>query len=245
MNRSANSLSDFHPELLPCDVPRNDGEFGDWERIEDYLDHLCAPLVGVVPYAERQNLRFEAREHLLEIAAEFEAEGQKPETALTNAMQAHGEPWRIGESFLRAWDGTASRRHSARPTQTEAAHAFAWFGMETVAVLLLTENYVLGGQDALLPWLCLAVVLAPIVAGGLTGWNAPVVTGRGTLSALVLLIGVSLLAALSLLPDRTGLYIVAFQLIYWLPVGCGAARLTRRAYRAFRRAHYLPFAVSR
>jgi hypothetical protein len=23
-------------------------------RIEDYLDHVCAPLVGVVPYARRQ-----------------------------------------------------------------------------------------------------------------------------------------------------------------------------------------------
>lgn len=245
MNRSANSLPDFRPDSLPYDMPHGDGESGDWERIEDYLDHLCAPLLGVVPYAERQNLRFEAREHLLEIAAEFEAEGQQPETALTNAMQAHGEPWRIGEAFLREWDGTESRRHSKYPMQSETAHAFAWFGVATVTVLLLAENYALGGQESLLPWLCLVVTITPIVAGGLTGWNAPVVTGRGTFNALTLLLAVSLLASLSLLPNLTGLYLFAFQVGYWLPIGCIMARLTRQAYRAFRRAHFLPVAVSR
>jgi len=46
------------------------------DRIKDYLDYLCAPLLGVVPYAERRSLREEARGHLPEIAAEFEAQGQ-------------------------------------------------------------------------------------------------------------------------------------------------------------------------
>src|SRR5579862_7151496 len=73
------------------------------DRIEDYLDYLCAPLLGVVPYAERNGLREEARQHLKDIAEEFQAQGMSPHEALTSALRIHGNPWRIGQSFVQEW----------------------------------------------------------------------------------------------------------------------------------------------
>src|SRR5271165_7565163 len=73
------------------------------DRIEDYLDYLCAPLLGVVPYAERSSLREEARQHLQDMMMEFEAQGAAPQEAVTCALRAHGNPWRIGQSFVKEW----------------------------------------------------------------------------------------------------------------------------------------------
>jgi hypothetical protein len=69
MNRS--------PDALPA-LSAQEGPLERSDRIEDYLDYLCAPLLGAVPYAERRSLREEARAHLLDIVAEFEAQGLQP-----------------------------------------------------------------------------------------------------------------------------------------------------------------------
>jgi hypothetical protein len=49
------------PADLPCADP----------RIEDYLDHVCAPLVDRVPYTERTALRAELRTHLASLAEAY------------------------------------------------------------------------------------------------------------------------------------------------------------------------------
>src|SRR5262245_16359642 len=100
-------------------------------RIEDYLDYLCAPLLGVVPYAQRHRLREEARLHLQDIAREYEAQGLPPQEALTQAFRVHGNPWRIGQSFVQEWSlgGETSPRYAIRRA---TACAFAWFGLATV-----------------------------------------------------------------------------------------------------------------
>src|SRR5438045_2652591 len=110
-------------------------------RIEDYLDYLCAPMLGVVPYAERVSLREEARLHLLDMAAEFEAQGLPPHEALTSALRAHGNPWHIGQSFVQEWSlGTtqASTRYGVRRA---TLCAFAWFGIAATLNLLMIEQY--------------------------------------------------------------------------------------------------------
>jgi hypothetical protein len=60
--------SDFEP------VQNRDREVSPAERIEDYLDHLCVPLVGVVPYRERRSMRQEAAAHIACLVDEFQAE---------------------------------------------------------------------------------------------------------------------------------------------------------------------------
>src|SRR5438045_9125063 len=64
------SSGDSNDLSIRPSVQRPRGETGPPDpRIEDYLDHVCAPLVGVVPYARRQELRAELREHLAAMAA--------------------------------------------------------------------------------------------------------------------------------------------------------------------------------
>ena len=45
--------NEAHPQQRDCD-----------EQIEDFLDHLCAPLIGIVPYRERFAFRQEAHAHI-------------------------------------------------------------------------------------------------------------------------------------------------------------------------------------
>src|SRR5688572_4418190 len=61
-------------------------------RIEDYLDHVCAPLVGVVPYAKRQELRAELRSHLEALIATHQELGRGPEVAALEALRQFGDP---------------------------------------------------------------------------------------------------------------------------------------------------------
>ncbi len=211
------------------------------DRIEDYLDYLCAPLLGVVPYAERRSLREEARQHLQEIVAEFEAQGLSPREALNRALRVHGNPWRIGQSFVQEWSlgAETSPKHSLRRA---TACAFAWFGLATVICLLLIEQYTLqmssrldfsrgypmpfSYQDALLPYLILLLFLSPIAAGCLTGFTAPRQVLRGIVNALSILCLDTLMTACLLLPKIEGFEFVLFQIAVWLPVGCGAALAT-------------------
>src|SRR2546427_11434751 len=61
-------------------------------RIEDYLDHVCAPLVGLVPYARRQELRAELRGHLEALAASYRELGSAPNLASEQALRQFGDP---------------------------------------------------------------------------------------------------------------------------------------------------------
>ena len=45
----------------PSDAPPVEEEVQ--AQIEDYLDYLCAPLLGIVPYPQRRRLRLERVRH--------------------------------------------------------------------------------------------------------------------------------------------------------------------------------------
>ncbi len=62
------------------------------EQLEDYLDYLCAPLLGIAPYAQRRRLRLEAADHLHALAEDFQSEGFAPEEAISLALKEYGEP---------------------------------------------------------------------------------------------------------------------------------------------------------
>src|SRR5260370_38948195 len=81
-------------------------------RIEDYLDHVSAPLVGLVPYARRQELRAELRGHLEALAASYRELGSAPDTASEQALRQFGDPRELARRCADEWR-RAERRTSA------------------------------------------------------------------------------------------------------------------------------------
>ena len=95
--------------------------------IEDYLDYLCAPLLGIVPYAQRRRLRAEAQDHLLALSEDLEAEGFAPVEAVAAALREYGEPWPVGQGFANAWLGAYVPRRMARFVDAATLRAFNAF----------------------------------------------------------------------------------------------------------------------
>lgn len=139
-------------------------------QIEDYLDYLCAPLLGIVPYAQRRRLRLEAADHLYALTEDYSAEGFAPLEAVSIAQREYGEPWAVGQSFADAWTGASAAGRLVRFADAAALRAFGWFGIFTVAALLLLETSLFrpGGSFWQPYVVCLALV-SPVVAGILTG----------------------------------------------------------------------------
>jgi hypothetical protein len=70
------------------------------EIVEDYLDHLCGPLIGIVPYGRRERLRAEARYNIFERAALFERDGVSPQEAAERAVEKYGKSDELSEAFI-------------------------------------------------------------------------------------------------------------------------------------------------
>lgn len=217
------------------------GEDGVQALLGDYLDHLCAPLLGIVPYAQRRRLRAEAEDHLLALAEDFEAEGFSPAEAVVVALREYGEPWRVGQDWAEAWLGGASASRLSRLADAATLRAFGWFGVFAVLNLLLLEGYALGpSQASTLPLIqCLAVV-SPVAAGALTGMGLASRTGVGICRALALLALASAAVGLLLLPRQEGLIFAAFQFVFWLPVGCLSATVAGSLRRQLRLQGFRP-----
>jgi hypothetical protein len=210
------------------------------DTIEDYLDHLCTPLVGLVPYAVRHKLRMEVEDHLCALIAEFTDQGLAPRDALDAAMREHGEPWGIGQTYADAWMRGSSNRCTNRSVAPYVLHGLAWVGIASISTLLLVEQGCLAHRVAM-EWAAVLAVLAPFVAGCLTGATAPARPVRAVCYALLLHILVSFAAGGLLLPEPGGLRFAWFQLLFWPPACCGAAwavayfRLLHRRQRFLRR----------
>jgi len=162
------------------------------------------------------------------------------------ALREHGEPWQIGESFADTWLRGASPGPLGRFAGGGTLYGFAWFGLVSVPVLLLVQVYTLLFNDSdgrrLLSSLMLLSVLAPFVAGALTGVTAPWRAVRATCDALAPLILVSLGSGLLMLPYTEGFYFALFQLLFWLPTGCLSASTAAALALSYRRQHFLRLA---
>lgn len=209
------------------------------ERIEDYLDHLCAPLVGIVPYAERSGLRSEAGAHIAWLVEEFQEQGLAREAATEAALREHGEPWRIGQDFADEWLRGAPEQAVSRGAGTGWMRAFVPFGAASVLNLLLIEACALlpgwGGTEV---WLMLLAVLSPLVAGGLAGAMVPARVMRVVCGVQVVLAAHSFVTGCMIWPSREGLAFALFQLLFWLPMGCLSAWLTASLARHARRVRF-------
>jgi hypothetical protein len=188
------------------------------QRLDDYLDHLCAPLVGTVPHAARNDFRTESRAHLEALAAEYRELGMTPHEALETAFREFGEPWQLGHAFQREWARSSPIR--MRWTQTPTACAFAWFGAATVLNLELFERVtLLNLQEPKAHYWSTVVGLSPLIAGLLTGLTQPRPDGRAVLRVQGALLLFTLLLSLTLLPHGDLLILAACQLLWWLPAG--------------------------
>ena len=204
--------------------------------LEDYLDHYCAPLIGVVAYRERQTLREEIREHLYALVAEYEFQGLGTPEAVYATLREMGEPWIAGSEWLVEWN-------VGRQTKIFSSHLscpFAFFGIATMLNLLLLEQYVLTlDGHFLLNWVILSIVLSPVIAGICTGWVQAAHLGRNILYTMLILAGISFVTGLLLLPKTDGIGFAALQLVLWLPAGIGSAHLTAYQVRFHRRHRFL------
>jgi hypothetical protein len=228
------------PDLPHPDITDQDGGASACERIEDCLDHLCAPLVGIVPYRERQSFRWEVRLHLEGLVEEYREQTDSPEAAVEAALREFGEPWQTGEAFVRNWSSDLSARRVNRRSKAPFAHAFAWFCPPTVLCLLLIEQYSLvSEQEWLLAMLSALVIVAPVLAGFLTGATTRGKIGREIVCVVSLLALFSLLTGTLLLPKMAGVLFGLFQLIYWLPTGWLSAAATVALLRQHRRQRFL------
>jgi len=212
--------------------------------VEDYLDHLSAPLVGIVPLAERRNLRDEVRAHLEALAAEYGFEGKSPPEATAAALQELGEPWQVGQTFLREWLQGRPDAAPARLTRTAALRAFAFFGVAAVPNWLLIEHQALDlPRGDLTPWIVLLAVLPPLAAGTLTGLGLPARMGRGLCWALGVLTLHALAAGALLLPRPDGFGFALCLALWWLPSGWLSASATAHLVRSHRRQRFLKYVL--
>jgi len=207
--------------------------------LADYLDYLCAPLIGVLPYERRREVYLEVRLHLESLAEELAEPGHTPEEALTAALQEFGEPWTVGEGMVRTLSPQATDG-SARSVRTAMAHGVAWFGLPAAGcLLLLTQHAVDDPRAELLPLLTLLTLVTPAFGGALTGFTSPVRADAGVCRALALVGVISLGVALLLLPSPMGLAFLGVQAAYWVPVGWFAARVAVCIRRQYRRGCFL------
>lgn len=206
----------------PTETPASD------PRVEDYLDHVCAPLVGRVPFAARATLRAELRAHLEALIGASEELGRGRDEAVRLALGQFGDPHALGQEWLRGWrhGESAGPLRSAQPATIVA---LGCFGLATsVAVALVVASATMTSHLSFLNpmWPVLFVLVMPFLAGLATGLLAPGRQALGAFYALALLILVTTLGASVLVNgwefnDLPAIGIV--QSVCWIPIGCASA----------------------
>jgi hypothetical protein len=208
----------------PADLSRAD------PPIEDYLDQVCAPLVGWVPYAARTELRAELQAHLESLVGAYQELGSSPDAAVRAALAQSGDPQDVAGEWVREWERILPPRSAPSPWRSMLV-AIGCFGLATNLALALCLAAQSSGSIGLFWGILLYAVLGivlPFLAGLTTGLLAPVRPGRVVLSALLLLIPPTTLALTWLLrytPMDKALMIGWIQVMSWVPIGCGAASL--------------------
>ncbi len=216
------------------------------ERVTDYLDHLCGPLLSHVSLRERQIFRAEAEDHLYALIAEYEASGLlTAEEATDTALREYGEPWKVGTGFLEAWQAQGGAGESGVPhgNRSYAAplSAFAYFGLASVLTIgILQANRVLLKPNPMLWAISTVFVFAlPILAGCAVGYKAHTKPAQSACIGMLPVLCHSLVTGWLMLPFGEFLAFAVVQSVYWLPVGAGCASLAFHLRQHRRRQTYL------
>jgi len=192
-------------------------------QLEDYLDHVLAPLVGTVPYNRRKELRAELTAHLEALVEARTELGETREQAITAALRQFGNPAVIGGEWLGEW-----RPKSGFPLRTTRL-AMAYF-LPASLLALFVINVLSPVQTPPAAFFVLTVI--PTVTGflvGLLARNRPAagtlfgVLGLALITGLLGLIEVFVLGRLEQPVPMPLSGIAAIQLCIWAPLGSIAA----------------------
>ncbi|MBW3625550.1 MAG: permease prefix domain 1-containing protein [Armatimonadetes bacterium] len=185
-----------HPEPSTPENPPGEGRSLADPYIEDYLDRVYAPLVGVIPYTRRRDLIDEMRSHLYELVQTRREEGAEEEEALREAFRQFGPPRRIARAWIEAESIPWTRR------QGWLASLLTFGGAALVAFLMVASPYS-GGED----WFqrrnlgyadIWAGLVLPLFAAILLGYHA---RARVYLTSFFVLSAMILVASLLYLAD--------------------------------------------
>ncbi len=207
------------------------------EQVEDYLDYLCAPPIGSVPYRRRLRFRMEVQAHIDGLIMQYREQGLGLSEAVQTALHELGEPGPAGQDFLQEWLEGSPHAGAGPVVRTTALRAFAMFGIATVLNLFAIQ---LSGDEGRnvpdqFPYLLTLAMVSPLIAGCLTGLSRPARIKAGTGYAILLCASASGTVGLTMLPQMEGLIFALFQLLFWLPAGClsvlGTASLVRQHRR--------------
>ncbi len=219
--------------------------------IAAYLDALCAPLIGVIPLRERVRLREETEFHLDRLLNAFMLEGMSPPQAAQHTIDKYGPASEVARHFLDTWYAYYPSGRLSRRIGLGIVTAMIWFGMATLLVTVLAQYRVywpdmrpmeLVGIVTLLRHVLPAalssievnplffvlwsmMLIAPILAGWVTGSLVLVRSVRAVWQVQTVLTLYTFTLGVHLLPTTEGLVLALFQLFYWLPMGCLCAYL--------------------
>lgn len=203
----------------------------DGERVGDYLDCVCVPLAGVLPYAQRTEVHRELESHLVSLAEAYQEMGSRPEEAVGRAIERCGRP----EQVARAWEEDAWLSAPSGATWRATRVALVTFGAAFAfgySLCLGTYYLVMGNRHvhpAAVPGitevLIAVLALLPVVAGTLVRRRAPWHAAKG--SALAILTVAGVMQAGAWLTGDMGRFDgwVTMMLLGGLPVGVASAGL--------------------
>lgn len=232
------------------------------ELLDDYLDRLRAPLVGIVPLERRQRFLGEVAGHLEALVEDYCLDGETAEEAARRAMREHGEPGTLAEEFVAAWFQKGARGPIERRFGRANCTAFGAFVVAQAAYLLVLQIRVFEPNGAYyrlpfspgqirqiwpapLPypeasfWFAFLIgypIVAPFLAGWWTGRRVPVRAATAVYHALAPLILCSFAVGACLLPVTEGVLFALIQLFVWLPTGTLIAHVTSVLARSGRAA---------
>jgi hypothetical protein len=224
---------------------------GDNPELEDYLDRLTAPMIGLLPYEVRAEFRTETQGHIERVIERRVLEGFDLSEATRSAIGDYGAAETIGDDFVAEWFQNQAKSKFLRRFGYANYIAFGRFMVAQLLYVALLQLRVFAPSEAayslpltpaelrrLIPeplplpdlsfssvMLYLYPLVAPIVAGFLTGLAIPNRVGRAVYHAMMPILMFSFVVGALLLPQTEGLLYVMFQFAYWLPVGIFSANL--------------------
>lgn len=240
------------------------------ERVDDYLDHHMAPLVGLIPYQERMRIRRELHDFLENDINLYILQGLDPQEAVEAVLGEYGDSRVASDDILHDWFyGKAGGRITQRIGFPEVC-ALVIFGIADCIVGGLVQLHIIAVNSLSNPLpltfglspaqlrsfipapmplpqrsetfgLFIAALIAlPIVAGILTGWVAPIRTVRAVYHTMAFLILCSFVSGVLMLPACYGLVTAMCQIVYWLPAGCLCSWIGSLARRYYACRYPLP-----
>lgn len=132
-------------------------------RIEDYLDHVCAPLVAQVPFATRREWRGEMQTHLESLTWAHIELGDASDVAVEHALTQFGTSQTVSRQWEQEWEQTGQSNAFAPSLQV----ARQWYGGAlglTAVLLFLTGDLINQGRSGS-PTAALLYLIMPLIVG--------------------------------------------------------------------------------